>query len=57
MAAGGGWGYGIREEASEVELYTALMKWIPYIQFEVTPVLTVEQVMDSIMKAVAAAKQ
>jgi hypothetical protein len=57
MAAGGGWGYGIMEEASEAELYTALLKWIPYIQFEVTPVLTLEQVTESIMKATAAAKQ
>ena len=55
LAAGGGGGYAIREEASEAELFTALMKWDPYVGFEVTPVLTLEQAVDSIKKAVAAA--
>ena len=57
LAAGGGWGYGIRQEASEAELFAALMKWMPYVQFEVTPVLTVEQATEAIMKAASAAKQ
>jgi len=57
MGAGGGGGYGIMEEANEAELYTALMKWIPYVQFEVCPVLTVDQAIESIKKAVAAAKK
>ena len=55
IAAGGGWGYAIREEASEAELFTALLKWSPFIGFEVTPVLTVEQAAESINKAAAAA--
>ena len=55
MDAGASWGYGIMQEASEAEVFTDLLKWIPYIQFEVTPVLTVEQVVESIKKAAAAA--
>jgi hypothetical protein len=57
IAAGGGWGYAVREEASEAELFTALLKWSPFIGFEVTPVLTVEQAVESIMKVAAAAKK
>ena len=55
IAAGGGWGYAVREEASEAELFTALLKWQPFIGFEVTPVLKVEQAVESIKKAAAAA--
>ena len=55
IAAGGGWGYAIREEASEAEVFTALLKWSPFIRFEVTPVLTVEQAAESINNAAAAA--
>jgi len=49
-------GYTIREDASEAELFTALLKWMPYVNFEVKPVLTVEQTEESIKKAVAAAQ-
>ena len=31
-------GYGF-SELSEVDLYTALVKWMPYVQFDVKPVL------------------
>lgn len=56
-AAGGDWGYAVREAPSETELFTRLLKWIPYVHFEVTPVLTVDQTMESIKKAAAAAKK
>ena len=54
-AAGGDWGYGIYEGVSETELFTNLLKWIPYVHFKVTPVLTADQTMESIKKAAAAA--
>jgi hypothetical protein len=57
VAAGAAGGYAIREEASETDLFTALLKWLPSVQFEVTPVLTVDQAVESIKKAAAAAKK
>ena len=57
VAAGGSGGYAIREEASEADLFTALLKWMPSVQFEVTPVLTMDQAVESIKKAAAAAKK
>jgi len=56
-AAGGDWGYSVNEAPSETELFTRLLKWIPYCHFEVTPVLTIDQTMESIKKAAAAAKK
>jgi hypothetical protein len=49
-------GYTIREDANEVELFTALLRWMPYVNFEVKPILTVEQTEESIKKAVVAAQ-
>jgi len=49
-------GYGF-SELSEVDLYTALLKWMPYVSFDIKPVLTVNQAIESIKKAVAAAKK
>jgi len=57
IAAGGGWGYAIREEASEADVFTALLKWMPSVGFEVTPVLTVDQAVASIKQVAAAAKR
>jgi hypothetical protein len=56
-AAGGECGYSIGEAASEAELFTRLLKWMPYVHFEVIPVLTVDQTIQSIKKAAAAAKK
>ena len=56
MCSDGSGGYGIMEVASETDLYTALLKWIPHVNFDVKPVLTVDQTIESIKKAVAAAK-
>ncbi len=49
-------GYGF-SELSEADLYTALIKWMPYVKFDVKPVLTVTQTIDSLKKAVAAMKR
>lgn len=54
----GGWsGYAIHEAPSETELNTALQKYVPYIHFEVTPVLTIYQFVQSVNKAVAAERK
>lgn len=51
--ASGGYGF---SELSEVDLYTALPKWMSYVNFDVKPVLNVDQAIESIKKAVAAAQ-
>ncbi|MEM2106998.1 MAG: DUF3303 family protein [Candidatus Bathyarchaeia archaeon] len=57
IAAGGDFGYAIIEAANETEVFTSLLKYIPYVQFEVVPILTVNQTIESIGKAVAAMKK
>ena len=54
--AGGNGGYSIGEAPSETELFTNLLRWMPHVQFEVTPVLTVDQTIEAIKKAAAAAQ-
>jgi len=49
-------GYCLMEVASEVDLATSLAKWWPYIIFEVMPVITVDQYIESIKKMVAEAQ-
>ena len=49
-------GYGIVEVASEADLYTFLLKWIPYVNFDARPVITARQTIESLKKAAAAAK-
>jgi hypothetical protein len=49
-------GYSIMEEASETDLLTSLLKFMPYVTFEVKPVLTVDQTIESYRRAVAAAQ-
>lgn len=57
MTAGGECGHAISEAANEAELFTGLLKYIHYAHFEVVPVLTVDQTIESIRKAVAAAQK
>ena len=57
MAAGLEGGYAIREEASETDLTAALLKWTPYVNFEAKPILTVDQTIEAIQKAVTAMKK
>ncbi|MEM1582174.1 MAG: DUF3303 family protein [Candidatus Bathyarchaeia archaeon] len=56
IATGGDFGYTISEAANEAELFTRLLKYIPYAHFEVVSVLTVDQTIEAIKK-VAAAKR
>ena len=48
-------GYGF-SELSEQDLYEAMLKWMPYVEFDVKPVLDVDQVIESMKKVAAAAK-
>jgi len=48
-------GYSIAE-ANEADLFTSLLRWNPYIIFDIKPVLTSDQVIESIKKAEAKAK-
>jgi len=53
-----GWsGYAVSEGLSETELSVALQKYAQYIHFEITPVLTVDQYVESVTKATAAAQK
>ena len=56
MCSDGSGGYAF-SELSEADLYTQLLKWMPYVNFDIKPVLTVDQVIESIQKAVATAKK
>ncbi len=49
-------GYSIMEEASETDLLTGLLRFMPYVTFEVRPVLTVEQTIEAYRRAAAAAQ-
>jgi hypothetical protein len=44
-------------ESDEVSLHSRILKYQPYIIFNVKPVLTVDQTVDSIERAVAAGKR
>ncbi len=47
--AGGGRGYSIAE-GTEQEIYMALSRYVPYVKFEVHPILSISQ-MEEMMKA------
>lgn len=49
-------GYAIKEAASETDVLTDAVKFLPYINFEVKPVLTVDQTVEALKKAVAQAQ-
>ncbi len=55
--ADGSGGYSIREAANETDLFTWMLKWMPHVNFEVKPVLTVDQTIESIKKAATEAKR
>jgi hypothetical protein len=48
-------GYGIREEESEEALYRNMLKYIPYLTMDAKPVISLDQTIESIKKAAAAA--
>jgi len=49
-------GYSIVEAPSELDLAIGMMKWAPYLKFEVKPVLTLDQNVESFKKGAAGAK-
>ncbi len=50
-------GYSVVERPSELDFATDSLKWMRYVNFEVKPVLTVDQAIESIKKAAAQAKK
>jgi hypothetical protein len=44
-------------ESEEDTLHAAILKWIPYIVFDIKPVLSVDLVLGNIKKAAAAVKK
>ena len=46
----GSGGYSIMEAKSEEELFASILKWVPYVSFDATPVITVDQTLEQIMK-------
>jgi hypothetical protein len=49
-------GYGFAE-TDEKTLHTTILRWIPYVSFDIKPVLSVDQVMESIKRAATGAKK
>ena len=49
--AGGMCGYGIWEVASQAELFTHLLRWMPGVNMEVEAVVTLEESIEAIKKA------
>ena len=43
-------------ETDEKTLHTTILKWIPYVSFNIKPVLTADQTMESIRQATEAKK-
>jgi len=56
IVAGESCGYIIREEASDAELHASTYKWMPYVSFQTSAVLTFEQLAELNKKAFATAK-
>lgn len=48
-------GYAIWDGVSEEELFTSMLKWMPYVDFDSKSVLSVDQTINSIKRAQAAA--
>jgi len=51
MCNNGDSGYAIYEEANDADLFTRLLKWMPYVTFDAKPVLTVDESIAAIKKA------
>ena len=43
-------------EGSEVDVFTTLMKWLPYVEFDVKPKFSVNQTIEAINIALAQSK-
>jgi hypothetical protein len=52
--ADGSGGYAIMEAENEEELFGLTLKWLPYVNFDTRPVITVEQTIEQIKKLASA---
>ncbi len=43
-------------EGSEVDVFTPPMKWLPYVEFDVKPVVNADKTVEAINKALAQSK-
>lgn len=43
-------------EGTENDVFTTLMKWLPYVEFDVKPIVNVDQTIDAINRALSMAK-
>jgi hypothetical protein len=49
-------GYALAE-TDEKTLHTMILRWMPYVHFDIKPVLTVDQIIESIKRAAAGPKK
>ena len=52
--ASGGYAFA---ETDEKTLHTTILRWMPYVIFDIKPVLTADQIIESIKKAAAGPKK
>jgi hypothetical protein len=57
MCNNGDSGYAIYEEANDADLFTSLLKWMPNVTFDAKPVLTVDEAIAAIKRAVPQARE
>lgn len=43
-------------EGNENDVFTTLMKWLPYVEFDVKPIVNVDQTIDAINRALSMTK-
>jgi hypothetical protein len=43
-------------EGTETDVFTTLMKWLPYVEFDVKPIVNVDKTIEAINKLVAQSK-
>lgn len=43
-------------EGTENDVFTTLMKWLPYVEFDVKPIVNVDQTIEAINKALSMTK-
>ena len=54
--ADGSGGYALMDAASETELFTSLLKWMPYVSIDAKADMTADQTIESIKKVAAQVK-
>jgi hypothetical protein len=43
-------------EGTEIDVFTTLMKWLPYVEFDVKPIVNVDKTIEAINKLLAQSK-